>query len=212
MKTIYINENMVSEVVKYINNEMTFFDFLSHTKAFLKQLMTNPLNADVDDYMKENGVNRETLIKQLLNRGIIEKDNKIVTTDNTDKFSTSYLVPKKNFDRKMERLYSELFENDEIIEEEGGGATGCAGCLGGGGSNPEAGTYTTPLGKVQRRTIYVTEKQMKTLQETATSDAGDYQYDVPFKFNGGNDPTYDHKNMMAKSFPKKKIGIRKKGK
>ena len=25
-----------------------------------------------------------------------------------------------------------------------------------------------------------------------TSDVGNYQYDVPLNFNGGNDPTYNH--------------------
>ena len=85
-----------------------------------------------------------------------------------------------------------------------------------------SGQYSAPLGNVQGREIYntkkteqindsktvrriyVTETQAEMLKEMGTQDAGNYQYDVPFGFNNGNDPTYDHSNMMAKSFPGRK--------
>jgi hypothetical protein len=111
-----------------------------------------------------------------------------------------------------------MFSNDSTNIYE----TDCGMAMQAGGSNPDAGQYVTPFGSVQRREIYntgkkkkindsmrvrkiyVTEEQAKILQEMGTQDAGNYQYDVPLNFNGGNDPAYDHQNMMAKSFPKKK--------
>lgn len=486
MKTIYVKQDMFNEAVSYLNNEITFFGFLSHTKAFLKQLLVNPLNADIDDYLKDNGLDRKGLIGALTEKNIIEKETKIEDKNGSDKFIVSYKIPKRNFERKMRRLYSSLFEKNEITEAQqypqqqqtllapngkrsklppkiwnmvrtpqfkqwfgdwekdpqnaskvidpetkepmmvyhgtsnnfdtfdtdetkkrahtdkntyfftdskemgatygnnvmavflnfrkpmivdyegenwarktvqmsdgdfqirqtekndvktkitklqqelftveqelmelskqgfntseddpfglfgsnyeritqlenrkeeleteidnltfklsAGGydettenwstdmfakqakakgydgliclnisdsgeigkthinandyvafypnqiksinnvgtfnpqsmninETDCGGAMQGGGSNPEAGQYVSPFGKVQRKKIYVTEEQAEMLKEMGTTDAGNYQYDVPLKFNGGNDPTYNHQNMMAKGFPGKK--------
>ena len=229
MKNIYVTEETLTEAVAYLNNEITFFGFLSHTKAFLKELLINPLNADTDEYLKEHGMDRKTLINALLEKSIVEKETKIEDKNGSDKFLVSYKIPKRNFERKMRRLYSALFEKNEIQEsilsEEGmggGGAATCGSVMQAGGANPGSGQYVTRFGSVQRREIYntgkkkrindsmrvrkiyVTEEQAKILQEMGTQDAGNYQYDVPMNFNGGNDPAYDHKNMIAKSFPKKK--------
>lgn len=225
MKKIYVTNDMLKEAVDYLNDDITFFGFLSNTKAFLKELLTNPLNADVNEYLTRHGMDRKTLLNVLMERGIVEKDTKIDETNGKDCFSVSYKIPKRNFERKMRRVYSSLFEKNEIQEstifEDAGGGPGCGTCMQGGGLNPDEGQYVQPFGKVQRRKmggkteindsvkrrkIYVTEEQAKILQEMGTQDAGDYQYDVPFKFNGGNDPAYDHKNIMAKSFPRKKKG------
>jgi len=204
MKRIFIRENdCLNEAMDYLNNEITFFGFLSHTKAFLKELLVNPLNADTDGYLKDNGMDRKTLLDALIEKNIVTKETKIEDKDNSDKFLVSYKIPKQNFERKMRRLYSALFEKNEI-EESIISETDCGGAMQGGGSNPEAGQYVAPFGKVQRRKIYVTEEQAELLKEMGTQDAGNYQYDVPLNFNGGNDPTYNHKNMMAKSFPGKK--------
>lgn len=194
---------MFNEAVSYLNNEITFFGFLSHTKAFLKQLLVNPLNADIDDYLKDNGLDRKGLIGVLTEKNIIEKETKIEDKNGSDKFIVSYKIPKRNFERKMRRLYSSLFEKNEVAENVLS-ETDCGGAMQGGGSNPEAGQYVSPFGKVQRKKIYVTEEQAEMLKEMGTTDAGNYQYDVPLEFNGGNDPTYNHQNMMAKGFPGKK--------
>lgn len=218
MKRVYINDKMLHEAVAYLNNEITFFGFLSHTKAFLKELLVNPLTADIDEYLKENGLDRETFINTLLSKNILVKDTKIEDQNGSDKFMISFKVPKRNFERKMRRLYSALFEQYEIQESYLSDSnmniceTDCAGAMQGGGSNPDAGEFTTPLGKVQRRRIYVTNEQLDIIKETATTDAGDYQYDVPLNFNNGKDPAYNHTNMIAKGVPNKKIGIRQKKK
>lgn len=216
MKRIYVNNEVLSEAVAYLNNEITFFGFLSHTKAFLKELLVSPLTADIDDYLKDNGLERETFISSLLSKNILEKETKIETQNDSDKFMISYKVPKRNFERKIRRLYATLFEQNEIQEsclsEIDLNETDCAGAMQGGGTNPDAGQFTAPIGKVQRRRIYVTNEQLDIIKETATSDAGDYQYDVPLNFNNGKDPAYNHTNMIAKGIPNKKIGIRQKKK
>lgn len=211
MKRVYVNNETLKETVAYINNDITFFGFLSHVKHFLKQLLTSPSSADIDDYLKENGLDRNTLLNYLIDRGIVKKESKLDSGEDKDKFMLSYKIPKKNFERKVRRLFQTIFENDdnEIISEDGG-ATSCGSAMQGGGLNPDAGQYTTPLGKVQRRKIYITKEQSELLKEMGTSDAGDYQYDVPMNFNNGKDPSYNHKNMMAKSFPSKKKGVRSK--
>lgn len=210
MKRIYVNHNVLNEAVAYLNNEITFFGFLSHTKAFLKNLLLSPLTADVDEYLRDNGLNREEFINTLLSKNIIEKETKIEDNNGSDKFMVSFKIPKRNFERKMRRLYSTLFEQHEIQESTIINETDCAGAMQGGGLNPDAGTFVTPLTKVQRRRIYVTNEQLDMIKEATATDVGDYQYDVPLKFNGGNDPAYNHKNMIAKGVPHKKIGIRRK--
>ena len=222
MKRIYVNKETLQEAVDYLNNEITFFGFLSHTKFFLKELLTNPINANIDEYLQDKGLDRKTLLNALIARNIVEKETKIEDTNGTDKFMVSYKIPKRNFERKMRRLYSSLFEKNEIEESKTINETDCGGAMQSGannvvgGSNPDAGQFIRPLknGKtdfpVQRRRIYVTNEQMNMLKETSTNDTGDYQYDVPLNFNNGKDPAYNHKNMIAKGVPGKKIGIREK--
>ena len=214
MKRIYVNSDTLKEAVDYINDDVTFFGFISHLKVFLKNLLTNPIENDIDEYLKRHGVNKNELLDELINRGIIEKETDIDDKSGKDKFVVTYKVPKKNFERKVRRLYNHLFENDDYVNESKlcneDGATSCGSAMQGGGLNPDSGQYTTPLGKVQRRKIYVTKEQYEMLKETSTQDTGDYQYDVPFNFNNGKDPSYNHKNMMEKSFPNKKKGIRNK--
>lgn len=213
-KKIYVNKDTLKEAVDYINDEITFFGFLSNVKSFLKGLLTNPTNADVNDYLKRHGIERKQLLDELLNRNIVEKETKIEEVNGKDKFHISFKIPKRNFERKMKRLYSSLFEKNEICENvifEDGGATTCSGAMQGGGTNPDAGQFIQPLGKVQRRKIYVTNEQCKMLKEINTMNAGDYQYDVPFGCDK-NDPAFDHKNIMSKSFQNKKKGVRLKQK
>lgn len=218
MKTVYVNKEVFKEAMDYLNRDITFYDFLSHSKALLKQLLSDPINADIDSYLKDNGLTKQQLIAAMIDKGIIEKETKITESkqlNESDKFTVSYKIPKRNFERKMRRLFAELFEKNEIAEsiiseEDGGGATSCGSAMQGGGSNPDAGQFLQPIGKVQRRKIYVTKEQAEMLKEMSSQDAGDYQYDVPLNFNNGNDPAYDHKNMISAGIPNKKKGVRRK--
>ena len=98
-------------------------------------------------------------------------------------------------------------QNGPIMEdgEVGGGAMdGVAGAT----STSSSGQYTVPLfGKpLKRKSLYLTQEQVDYIKEaTATSNVGNYQYDVPM---GQDDDFYgeamDHKNIMKKSFSKNK--------
>lgn len=100
------------------------------------------------------------------------------------------------------KAYSERGGLKKINEDgEGGGATSCGSAMQGGGSNPDAGQYVTPLfGKpMKRKTLYINEDQARYIQEDyqLDEDYGDFAYDVPFP---GDKETNDHQNMMKKSF------------
>jgi hypothetical protein len=79
--------------------------------------------------------------------------------------------------------------------------TGCAGVMGGGMPGDVDGNYEKKLEKTgMQKKIFVNEQQFRMLMEMGTADAGNYQYDVPLEFNGGNDPAYDHSNIIRRSF------------
>lgn len=212
MKHIYVNNEILKEAVDYLNDEITFFGFLSHVKFFLKQLLHDPINANVDEYLEKHNIQRNDLINKLLERGIIIKETNIIDINKSDKFSISYKIPKKNFERKIRRLFISLFEKNEIQESTlfEDGASSCGSCMQGGGGNPDSGQYVKPFGNIQRRKIYITDKQSDFLKETNTQNVGDYQYDTPINFNKGKDLTYNHKNIIDSGIPKKRVGIRNK--
>ena len=210
MKTIYVNNETLREAVDYLNDEITFFGFLSHAKHFLKQLLLSPSSADIDDYLKRHGLDRKDLLNLFIERGVVEKETKIEDKNGKDNFILSYKIPKQNFERKLRRIYVMLFEKHEISESITLKETDCGGAMQGGGSNPDAGQYTTPLGNVQRRKIYLTQSQSDFLKETTTQDAGNYQYDVPMNLIDKKDPSLNHSNIIANGIPNKKKGIRKK--
>jgi hypothetical protein len=212
MKIIYVNNKTLQEAVDYLNDEITFFGFISHAKHFLKQLLLSPSTADIDEYLKKHGLDRKELLNLFIEKGVVEKETKIENKGDKDKFILTYKIPKQNFERKLRRIYISLFEKNEISESITLKETDCGGVMQAGGSNPDSGQYTTPLGKVQRRKIYLTKEQSDFLKETATHDAGNYQYDVPLNLTDKNDPTLNHNNMIANGIPNKKKGIRKKTK
>ena len=91
--------------------EMTYFKFFTEVKKFLKGLLSNPLNADISDYLKGRGIDRDTLLDKMLDRGIVTKkegfderyDSKSMKKKSMHHLK--YTVPSKNFEDKMHRLY-----------------------------------------------------------------------------------------------------------
>ena len=86
----------------------------------------------------------------------------------------------------------------------GGAMDGIAGAT----STSSSGQYTVPVfGKpIKRKSLYLTQEQVDYIKEaTATSNVGNYQYDVPM--GSDNDfykETLDHKDIMKKSFEENK--------
>lgn len=162
---IYITENKYDKLSEAIEKP-SFFTFFDEMKSFIYTLLTHPSDAKLSFKMKANGLNKQSLIKLMIKRGIIEQDSTIGETENEigntqAVLKTVYRVPKKNFVRKMKRLYAQLFDkdsylNDEqdviISEDEGGSENGFGGAT---SANVSADSmYDVPFGQVQRKKIY----------------------------------------------------------
>lgn len=123
-----------------MEKETTYYRFLSEIRAFLSKLMKDPIGAKPSQYLKDRNFSRTKIIKELMGRGILERNEKILTPDKTGKkdvkYSVKYSVRKKNFETKIKRIYIKYFEKnepDKLNECEGGdgGAMGGGEALGG---------------------------------------------------------------------------------
>ena len=122
MKTIIVTESQIETLRKNIdmvNEEVTFFSFMSHIKAYLKQLLNDPIYAKPDAFLLSNGLDGEKTLSLLVDNGIIIKDEKIDSSGEKDMFSVSYKIPRQNFERKIKRLYSKLYEQNTKELNEG---------------------------------------------------------------------------------------------
>ena len=200
-RTIIINESDFQRLRKISEDydremEMTEQKFHSNIRNFISQLLQDPVNAQPSTLLKTNGLNRSILLKYLLNGGILVRDERISDRDENGEPKTATMMvkfrcPKKNFDRKIQKLYMRFFEknlpqrqihlrNEEINEEGEGGA------MGGATSAASSGQFIQPFGSVQRR------KMPTEIEETtSTMNTGNYQYTVPF---GGDKETLARKN------------------
>lgn len=165
--------------------EITFYRFMSEMKGFLGRLLKDPIGAQPSNFLKELGFSKSRIINVLMKKDILERNEKILTPDKTGeekvKYAVIYKVRRKDFERKMKRLYSRYFEKNlpekqetfqqsfpeksTALEECDGGAAGDAGAFGGATSAMNSGQYVAPLGDVQRRkTVYMTEAQIKYIK------------------------------------------------
>ena len=220
-RIIILNESDVQRLQKISEGydkemEMTEQKFHSHIRKFISQILQDPVNAQPSILLKANGLNRSILLKYLLQSGILVRHERISDRDENGKPKTATMMvkfgidprigkketmlntndedikcPKKNFDRKIQKLYMRFFEknlpqrqihlrNEEINEEGEGGA------MGGATSAASSGQFIQPFGSVQRR------KMPTEIEETtSTMNTGNYQYTVPF---GGDKETLARKN------------------
>lgn len=97
--------------------ETTYYRFLSEVRAFLAKLKNNPINAEPSKYLKDRNFNKTKLINVLMKKGILERDEKILTPDKTGekkvKYSVKYNIRKKDFETKIHRIYIRYFEKNE---------------------------------------------------------------------------------------------------
>lgn len=200
-RTIIINESDFQRLQKLSEDydkemEMTEQKFHSNIRNFISQLLQDPVNAQPSTLLKTNGLNRSILLKYLLKGGIIIRDERISDKDENGEPKTATMMvkfkcPKKNFDRKIQKLYMRFFEKNlpqrqihlrhEEINEDGEG-----GAIDGATSAASSGQFIQPFGSVQRR------KMPTEIEETTTTmNTGNYQYTVPF---GGDKETLARKN------------------
>ena len=117
--------------------EMTKYAFNSRLKAYMKKLLTDPLRADTDEFLKHYGIDGPKALEILTKRVDPNDENSAIVikkatikdngTDENgkrlkDTFSVKYRIPRKNFDKKMRNLYISLFERhlvDNPLLEEG---------------------------------------------------------------------------------------------
>lgn len=209
MKKILIGEDKISLIKKIndANSELTLYNFVIRIKSFIKALLNNPFNNELDNFWKYNDFNQLELINLLLNSGIIEKEDKL--SDNAT-IIRKYKLGQGDNERKVKKLYISLFEknipekkDEGKITEDGeagvvggvsgggmtmGGATGCDN-VGTSGVN----TISVPIFGVQRRNIYNTDI---TDEATTTLNTGNYEYQAPpFSDN----QTINHKDIIAAS-------------
>lgn len=200
------------------NDEMTMWAFTSNMEDLIKQLLKDPRKAKASSFLERHGIDTPKAIELLIKKndpnnsesailirkeriedgGIDENGNRL-----QDKFHIKYSLPRKDYDKKMRKLYVNLFENyrcDNPMLNEDGEAMGSTSC-------ESSGPFVQPLfgnpitrkiyhhepKKRKRKRIKITEEQFKKLEEMSTSDAGNYQYDVPFM---GDKETLDHKRML----------------
>lgn len=200
-RTIIINESDFQRLQKLSEDydkemEMTEQKFHSNIRNFISQLLQDPVNAQPSTLLKTNGLNRSILLKYLLKGGILIRDERISDRDENGEPKTATMMvkfkcPKKNFDRKIQKLYMRFFEKNlpqrqihlrhEEINEDGEG-----GAIDGATSAASSGQFIQPFGDVQRR------KMPTEIEETTTTmNTGNYQYTVPF---GGDKETLARKN------------------
>lgn len=143
---IIITENQLDFIKKhkaYAENN-TFEIFSEEVKKFIYNLMKGTME-NISDYWVINGINKSDLYKQLKRFGIIEK------VEVADEQNNNILVPKNNFDKKLKRLYTEIFQDEDpglIITEDGEGGNvgdGATTCF------SSSGSYEVPISSIIRR-------------------------------------------------------------
>ena len=181
--TIVVNENDVSRIIDMI--EMTEQKFHANMRRFISMLLQDPVNAKVPYIFSQRNLTRSALLSYLLGGKdpILIRDQKISDKDENGEPKTATMIvkfkcPKKNFDRKLEKLYIKMFEKnlpprkqkeiqkDEDVDE----ATGC------GGNGAAGGAFVAPFGGVQRRQMPVA---VEIGESTTTFNTGKYTYDAP---------------------------------
>lgn len=202
-KVIVINESDFRQLMDY--SEMTEQKFHSNIRKFISELLQDPVNAQPSSLFKFYGLNRSSLLHHLLsgNNPIIRKKERISDRDENGEPKTATMMvkfscPKKDFDRKLQKLFIKLFERnvpprkpytykDSKLNEEGeGGATAA----------DASGAFVTKLGNGNDATGIMRRKMPVELAETDTNSVGDYQYTVPF---GGDKETLARKNGVGGS-------------
>lgn len=184
-KSIIIRKDTARMIIEELT--ISEYKFYNNIKCFLKALLEDPVNAEVPLLLKRYGINKSTLLREMLNIGMLEKNERINDRDeNGTPISATmmikYRVPKKHFDRKLKKLYIKFFEKNlpqrKLRNEDG--ATG----------SDASGQYAQPIFGVQRREI------ADMVEAATTATVGDYQYDAPFM---GDKETLSRKNGVGGS-------------
>lgn len=223
------------------NDEVTRFGFISHMEDFIKQLLKDPKTAKADSYLERHGIDSPKAIEILIKRDNPDDERSAVLMRKEriedggydeegkrlkDKFHVKYTLPRDGYDKKMKKIYVNLFENyrcdNPLLNEEGGeGATATANMTPAGNA---LGDVTVPLTTkpikkqehiYQPKTIQITEEQLDAIREATTTFGmtrqGNAMGDMtpPGAFNDAE--TNNHKDMVKKSFHGYKWNVNEEG-
>ena len=115
MKKIIVNEEAL-KLLKESEEEVTFFEFYNNVKDFLKQLLSNPCGAEPAEFFSIHGISKGGLKKILIDKGVITKKERIdepfdeENGKQVSRYYVSYKIPRKDFKKKIMRVYQNLFE------------------------------------------------------------------------------------------------------
>jgi len=162
---IVINESDLQTVIDEF--EMTEQKFHANMRRFISMLLQDPVNAIVPNIFAQRNFTRSSLLAYLLGGKdpILFRDQKISDKDENGQPKTATMMvkfrcPKKNFDRKLQKLFIKMFEKNlpprkqKEKEEEVDEATaaGCAPNANG------AGQFITPMSsKIINRPFNITK-------------------------------------------------------
>jgi len=115
-RIIIINEDIAGELKDLLT--MTQFKFKANIKKFLAALLEDPTGAEPDMIFTQNGLDKNKLIKALVDNKVITKKMTIDDHDaegnpHTAKMIVKYSVPKERFNEKLDALYDILFPDVE---------------------------------------------------------------------------------------------------
>ena len=161
MKRIYIKENQL-HLLEQEEKEITFYEFFINVKSFLKDLLKKPSDADVSGVLKSKGISKNGLICKMKDIGLIKSDDRIdevpVEEERKHVFKDTEKLITDILDMDSDNAYKNRGGYDkDIMNEDGaasGGATSCGNVMQGGGGNPDAGQFITPVSPTQRRSFW----------------------------------------------------------
>jgi len=117
MKTIFINEDKLNALVGKTEAEKpTFFRFFTELKKFIGGLLNDPINARPSTELEKYGLDNDKLRITLQNNHIVVKKETIkepydeTTGKKVSRYYLTYKVPRKDFKKKIRRMYQKMFE------------------------------------------------------------------------------------------------------
>ncbi|MBP5724387.1 MAG: hypothetical protein J6X18_12550 [Bacteroidales bacterium] len=166
-RTVIIKEETLERVKENLKPSKETFN--NNIRRFLNVLLSDPVHAEVPKCVSAMGVSKQKLLDMMKKIGMLEYSERLEdkNPDGTFKDKATmkiryklldkvpdeqeYRVPKNKFDEKVEKLRIMVFErnvpegvNEDVLEEDGGGATSCAITSG-------ANTISMPLFGIIRR-------------------------------------------------------------
>lgn len=114
------------------HNELTRGAFVAYMKDYVKQLLKDPIRANINNFLKQHGISNEKALSLLLkapdknnpNSAVLIRTERIIDNGidengkkNQDTFSVTYKAPRYGFNDKLKAIYGNLYEYSHIVNE-----------------------------------------------------------------------------------------------